>query len=159
MSKELTHIDEAGNARMVDVADKASTVREAVAEGIIYLSEEAYLAITEGRVKKGDVLAVAQLAGIQGAKRTADLVPLCHPIPIDGVSVDLEARDGVILATATVRTTWKTGVEMEAITAVMTALLTVYDMAKAIDKGMHIDGVRLVSKTGGRADYHAIETS
>lgn len=152
MADELTHIDPEGNARMVDVGDKEITAREAVAEGWIRLSPGAFAAITEGRVKKGDVLAVAQLAGIAAARRTPDLVPLCHPLPLTGVTVRLtpEAPDR-IRAWARVRCHWRTGVEMEALTAVSAALLTVYDMVKAIDKGPEIGPVRLLEKRGGRS--------
>ncbi|TNE84222.1 MAG: cyclic pyranopterin monophosphate synthase MoaC [Deltaproteobacteria bacterium] len=150
---ELTHTDDAGNARMVDVGDKQVTDREAVAEGVISLGPEALAAVVERRAKKGDVLAVAQLAGIQAAKRTSDLVPLCHPLPLTGVKVDLEVDEAasLIRVRARVRCTWRTGVEMEALTSVSAALLTVYDMLKAVDKGMEIGGVRLVSKRGGRS--------
>lgn len=150
---ELTHSDEAGNSRMVEVGDKSVTDREAVAEGSIILGPEALSAVLERRAKKGDVLVVAQLAGIQAAKRTSDLIPLCHPLPLTGVKVDLEVDESTsrILARARVRTTWRTGVEMEALTSVSAALLTVYDMLKAVDKGMAIQDVRLVSKRGGRS--------
>lgn len=149
----LTHLDAEGNPHMVDVGGKPSTHRRAVAEGYVHLSAAALQAITAGTVKKGDVLLIAQLAGIQGAKRTADLIPLCHPLPIDSVSVTLEPlpEDGRIRVEAAVRTCWRTGVEMEAITAVMTAAMTVYDMVKAIDRGMWIGGVRLLEKQGGRS--------
>ncbi|MCB9760170.1 MAG: cyclic pyranopterin monophosphate synthase MoaC [Alphaproteobacteria bacterium] len=148
----LTHLDPDGNARMVDVSDKDITAREAIAEGWIALSPAAFMAITEGRVKKGDVLAVAQLAGIAAAKRTPELVPLCHPIPLTGVKVMLEPCEGSrVRAWARVRSTWRTGVEMEALTCVTAALLTVYDMVKAIDKGPEIGPVRLIEKRGGRS--------
>jgi cyclic pyranopterin phosphate synthase len=147
----LTHIDPDGNPRMVDVSEKPDTNRVAVAEGRVTLSAEALAAITTGRVRKGDVLLVAQLAGIQAAGRAADLIPLCHPLPIDGVEVAVEPRDGAIHVQATVRTRWRTGVEMEALAAVTGACLTVYDMCKAIDRGMRIEGVRLLEKRGGRS--------
>jgi len=150
---DLTHIDEHGNARMVDVGDKPMTPRTAVAVGHITLGAEAHAAVAERRVKKGDVLAVAQLAGIQAAKRTSDLVPLCHPLPLDGVTVQLELKDDRVACTATVRTTWRTGVEMEALTCVSAALLTVYDMLKAVDKSLVIHGVQLVEKSGGRSGH------
>jgi cyclic pyranopterin phosphate synthase len=136
---------------MVDVGGKPSTQRRAVAEGYVHLSAEALQAITAGTVHKGNVLLIAQLAGIQGAKRTADLIPLCHPLPIDSVSVTLEPlpEDGMIRVEAAAQTCWRTGVEMEAITAVMTAALTVYDMVKSIDRSMSIGGVRLLEKHGG----------
>ena len=141
MADELTHIDREGNARMVDVGDKAITAREAVAEGWITLGAEAYSAITEGRVKKGDVLQIARLAGIQGAKRAAEMIPLCHPLPIDGVTVDVEPEPPTsVRIVARVTTRWRTGVEMEALTAVSAAALTVYDMVKAIDKAFAAAG-------------------
>ena len=145
----LTHLDATGAAQMVDVGGKDDTVREAVARGRIDLSEAASRAIRDGTVKKGDVLAVARVAGIMAAKRTSDLIPLCHPLPLDRVTVDLAIDAGGIVATATCRCTGRTGVEMEALTAVSVALLTIYDMAKAIDKGMTIRDIRLISKTGG----------
>ncbi len=149
---ELTHIDAEGNARMVEVGDKDVTDREAIAEGLIRLSEPAFVAITSGRVKKGDVLAIAQVAGIAAAKRTADLVPLCHPLPLTGVKVDVTAEaPNRVRVVARVRCTWRTGVEMEALTAVSAALLTVYDMVKAIDKGPVIGPVQLLEKRGGRS--------
>ena len=149
----FTHLDADGNPHMVDVGDKPITAREATAEGRVLVSPEAYAAIVEGRVKKGDVLTVARLAGIQGAKRTADLVPLCHPLPIDAVEVSVEARDGAVHVRSRVRTAWRTGVEMEALTAVSVACLTVYDMVKSVDKGMRIEGVRLLEKRGGRSGH------
>ncbi|ONF95031.1 cyclic pyranopterin monophosphate synthase MoaC [Sphingomonas jeddahensis] len=147
----LTHLDEAGAARMVDVGGKAETVREAVAEGRITMSAEAAGAIALGAVAKGDVLAVARVAGIMAAKRTSELIPLCHPLPLSKVSIDLSVEADGVSATATVATAGRTGVEMEALTAVSTALLTVYDMAKALDKRMEIGGVRLLRKTGGKS--------
>jgi cyclic pyranopterin phosphate synthase len=154
----LTHIDAEGSARMVDVSAKAETVRVATAEGRITMSAQAADAIRDGAVKKGDVLAVARVAGIMAAKRTADLIPLCHPLPISGVTLDLiVAADGVT-ATATVRTAHTTGVEMEALTAVTVALLTVYDMAKALDRTMEIGGVRLLAKSGGRSGDYRTES-
>lgn len=152
----LTHLDEAGAARMVDVAGKAVTGRRAVAEGRITMSREAAQAIRSGAVAKGDVLAVARVAGILAAKRTADLIPLCHPLPLTSVTIDLAVGEDGVTATATAATDAKTGVEMEALTAASVALLTIYDMAKALDKGMTITGVRLLSKTGGKSgDWHA----
>ena len=153
---KLTHLDDAGAARMVDVSAKATTAREAVAEGRIRMSAAAAAAIRDGAAAKGDVLAVARVAGIMAAKRTAELIPLCHPLPLSGVTLDLVVGAGDVTATASVRTTHTTGVEMEAMTAVSVALLTVYDMAKSLDKGMIIEGVRLLSKTGGKSgDWHA----
>jgi cyclic pyranopterin phosphate synthase len=150
---DLTHVDEAGDAHMVDVGDKAITRRVAVAEGRIRLSPEAFAAVAERRAAKGDVLATAQLAGIQGAKRTSDLIPLCHPLPLSGVDVvlDLDPAASAVVCRATARADWRTGVEMEALTAVSAALLTVYDMLKAVDRGMEIGGIRLVEKRGGRS--------
>ncbi len=147
----LTHLDEHGSARMVDVSAKAATRREAVAEGFIAIAGAALAAIRDQAVAKGDVLAVARVAGIMGAKRTADLIPLCHPLPIDAVTLDLAIEATGIRATATVATTHGTGVEMEALTAVSVALLTIYDMAKAMDRGMTISGIRLLRKSGGRS--------
>lgn len=147
----LTHLDDAGAAHMVDISAKPATRREAVAEGFIHIAQDALEAIEKQAVKKGDVLATARIAGIMAAKRTADLIPLCHPLPIDAVSVDLAIESTGIRATATVATTHGTGVEMEALTAVTTALLTIYDMAKAMDRAMRIDGVRLLRKSGGRS--------
>lgn len=148
----LTHFDAQGQAHMVDVSDKPETAREAVAEGVVIMAPET-LALAQGGAAKGDVMGVARLAGIMGAKRTADLIPLCHPLPITKVSVELAADPALpgIRVTATVRTAGKTGVEMEALTAVTTACLTVYDMLKAAQKDMRIEGIRLLSKTGGKS--------
>jgi cyclic pyranopterin phosphate synthase len=152
----LTHLDEAGAAHMVDVSGKAETAREAVATGRIDMSSEAARAIRDGTALKGDVLAVARVAGIMAAKQTAGLIPLCHPLPLTRVAIDLSVDDSGVIATATAATTARTGVEMEALTAVSVALLTVYDMAKAIDKAMVIGGVRLLTKTGGKSgDWNA----
>jgi len=148
---QLTHVDAAGAARMVDVGGKTPTAREAVATGRITMSAEAARAIAEGSAKKGDVIAVARVAGIMAAKRTSDLIPLCHPLPLTKITLDLDVDDIGVTATATVATDGKTGVEMEALTAVGVALLTVYDMAKAIDKAMEIDGIRLLEKRGGKS--------
>jgi len=147
----LTHLDSAGTARMVDVSDKAATARMAVAEGFIAIAPVALDAIRAGAVAKGDVLAVARVAGIMAAKRTAELIPLCHPLPLSGVELDLVIEATGIRATATVRTTHNTGVEMEALTAVSLALLTIYDMAKSLDRAMVIGTVRLRAKHGGRS--------
>jgi len=148
---DLTHLDAAGAAHMVDVSGKSVTAREAVATGRIDMSTEAVRAIRDGAAAKGDVLAVARVAGIMAAKRTSDLIPLCHPLPLTRVAIDLTIDDQGVVATATAATEGKTGVEMEALTAVSVALLTVYDMAKAIDKGMTIGGIRLMTKTGGKS--------
>ncbi len=158
MTGKLTHLDGTGAARMVDVGEKAATARTAVAEGHIRLSAQALAAIADGSAKKGDVLATARIAGIMAAKRTSDLIPLCHPLPLSSVSIDLALGEGRITATATARTTGQTGVEMEALTAVSVALLTLYDMAKALDRGMMIEGVRLLEKRGGKSgDWRAGE--
>ena len=146
MTHKLTHIDADGNAKMVDILQKPNSKRVAIAEGFIRLSPQSLQSIAMGNNKKGDVLSIAQLAGICGTKRTADLIPLCHPIPIDAVSVDLQMIEGGVAIRATVGTVWKTGVEMEALTAVTTAALTIYDMLKAIDKEMVIERIRLVEK-------------
>ena len=153
-----THLDEAGAARMVDVSAKGVTTREAVATGRITMSAEAATAIRDGAVAKGDVLAVARVAGIMAAKRTSELIPLCHPLPLTRAAVDLTVEDDGVVVTATVATAGQTGVEMEALTAVSTALLTIYDMAKAIDKGMTIEGVRLLAKRGGKSGDWSAET-
>ena len=149
----LTHFDAKGDAHMVDVSDKAVTSRIAVAENHIKMQRETYDIIIEGRAKKGDVLGVARLAGIMAAKQTATLIPLCHPLPISKVSVDLEPDASLpgFRITATVKTTGQTGVEMEALTAASVAALTVYDMAKAVDKGMEISGLHVVLKDGGKS--------
>ena len=152
----LTHLDEAGAARMVDVSAKAETRREATATGRIAMAADALDAIRQGLSMKGDVIATARIAGIMAAKRTADLIPLCHPIPIAKVSLDIAVEDRGVTVTATVATTGQTGVEMEALTACSVALLTIYDMAKALDRAMVIEGVRLLAKSGGRSgDWRA----
>jgi len=147
----LTHLDATGAAHMVDVGAKPITTREAIATGRITITPEAATAIREGSVKKGDVLATARIAGIMAAKKTAELIPLCHPLPLTRVAIDLTQDETGITATATAATDAKTGVEMEALTAVTVTLLTIYDMAKAIDKGMTIGDIRLLSKTGGKS--------
>ena len=158
-SPGLTHIDEQGRARMVDVGHKPETEREAVARGAVSMQEETLALIKGGNVEKGDVLSVARLAGIMAAKRTAELIPLCHPLPLDSVDVDLELNESSseVRITATARTTAKTGVEMEALTAVSVAALTIYDMCKAVDRGMRIEGVRLVQKRGGQSGEIVLE--
>jgi cyclic pyranopterin monophosphate synthase len=153
MPSPLTHFDEKGDAHMVDVSGKAVTDRVAVAEGRVVMAAETLALVTEGRAKKGDVLGVARLAGIMGAKKTADLIPLCHPLPITKVALNLEVDatlPGVVVR-ATVKTGGQTGVEMEALTAVTIACLTIYDMLKAAEKGMRIEGVRLLMKDGGKS--------
>ncbi|MDE2836952.1 MAG: cyclic pyranopterin monophosphate synthase MoaC [Chloroflexota bacterium] len=156
----LTHIDPHGNARMVDVGGKPDSVRTAVAAGAIAMRPDTLSLIVEGRAEKGDVFTVARIAGINAAKHTWELIPLAHQVPLSHVSVDFEAEPGTdvarVLIRAQARTTAKTGVEMEALTAVSAAALTVYDMCKAVDRGMTIEGVRLVEKTGGtHGDYRA----
>jgi cyclic pyranopterin phosphate synthase len=146
---ELSHIDERGQARMVDVAGKDVTVRSARATGLVHTT--AASAIAEGTVAKGDVLATARIAGIMAAKRTPDLIPMCHPIAVHGVSVDLEVGVDQVRVTAEVRTADRTGVEMEALTAVTVACLTVVDMTKAVDPAATIDGVQVLTKTGGKS--------
>ena len=154
----LTHLDTQGTARMVDVGYKADTERIAVAGGRVLVNPETFAAIRDGLVKKGDVLTVARIAGIMAAKRTSELIPLCHPIPLTHIDVDLEldATASAVNIRATARTTGKTGVEMEALTAVSVAALTVYDMAKALDREMRIEGIHLLEKRGGKSgDYRA----
>ena len=149
----LSHFDAEGHAHMVDVGDKSVTDRIAVAEGLVRMTAETLAFITEGRAKKGDVLGVARLAGIMAAKQTAALIPLCHPLPLTSVALDLTPDPSLpgIRITATVKTSGVTGVEMEALTAVSVACLTVYDMLKAVQKSMQIDGIRLILKDGGKS--------
>lgn len=159
--KDFTHFNEQGRAKMVDVGEKPVTTRTAVAAGRVLVNEETFALIRSGGMKKGDVLTVAQVAGIMGAKRTPDLIPMCHPIPIGGINLELrldEARHSVEI-TAAVSCDGRTGVEMEALTAVSTAALTVYDMCKAVQKDMVISDIRLLSKTGGvHGDFRREET-
>ncbi len=147
----LTHLDSQGKARMVDVGGKEQTQRLAIADGRIRMSAAALEAIRDGAVPKGDVLAAARIAGIMAAKKTAELIPLCHPLALDAVAVELSVEADAVRATATASLTGRTGVEMEALTAVSVALLTIYDMAKAIDKGMTIEGIHLIEKRGGKS--------
>lgn len=151
--QRLTHQDERGRPRMVDVGDKDRTRRTAVAEGVLRMAAPTLRRLEEGRTPKGDPLVVAQIAGIQAAKRTAELIPLCHPLPLTSVDVELAADPEVpgVRALARARVVGRTGVEMEALTAVSTALLTVYDMLKAVDRKMRIDGVRVLEKSGGQS--------
>jgi cyclic pyranopterin phosphate synthase len=152
----LSHIDDAGRARMVDVSPKDETMRVAVARGRVLMQQETLRLLLRGEIAKGNVLTTAQVAGIMAAKHTHELIPMCHPLLLTGIDVDLTPDEGAnsVEITATVRTTGKTGVEMEALTAVTVAGLTVYDMCKAVDKGMRIDSVRLVRKSGGKSgDY------
>jgi cyclic pyranopterin phosphate synthase len=153
MSAQLSHLDDSGKARMVDVGDKPDTERVAVARGEVVMRPDTLALIQAGALKKGDVLTVAQLAGVMAAKRTADLIPLCHPLQLSHIAVELELDEALpgVQITATVRTQGKTGVEMEALTAVSVAALTVYDMAKAAEKTLRIQNIRLVEKRGGRS--------
>ncbi|MBC8335333.1 MAG: cyclic pyranopterin monophosphate synthase MoaC [Anaerolineales bacterium] len=148
---KLTHLDDAGKAHMVDVGAKPDTERVAVARGEIHMKQATFDLIAAGEMKKGDVLTVAQIAGINGAKQTSGLIPLCHPLPLTHISVELDLDESLpgVQITATTRTRGKTGVEMEALTAVSIAALTIYDMAKAAEKTMHIENIRLVEKHGG----------
>ncbi len=156
----LSHVDAGGAARMVDVGDKPLTVRRAVAEARVRLSDALAEAIRSNQLQKGNLLEVARLAGIQAAKRTDELIPLCHSLPLDAVDVRVELEPGGVRLVGEARTTWKTGVEMEALTAVTVAALTVIDMGKAVDKAMVIEQIRLVEKTGGRSgDVHASDES
>ena len=153
MPEKLTHLDASGRARMVDVGQKADTERIAIAKGEVVMRADTLALIRAGTLKKGDVLAVAQVAGVMAAKRTSELIPLCHPLPLTQVTVDLDLDDGLpgVRITVLARTVAKTGVEMEALTAVSVAALTVYDMAKAAEKTMRIQNIRLVEKHGGRS--------
>jgi cyclic pyranopterin phosphate synthase len=158
-AERLTHLDEQGRANMVDVGWKPTTDREAVARGHVSILPETMRLVREGLMKKGDVLTIAQLAGIMGAKRTSELIPLCHPLPLNKVDVELslDEAESRVNITATASTSAKTGVEMEALTAVSVAALTIYDMCKAVDRGMRIEGIRLVSKRGGQSGDITLE--
>jgi cyclic pyranopterin phosphate synthase len=156
--ERLTHLDESGSARMVDVGAKPDTERMAAAGGSVYMQPETLRLIREGALKKGDVLTIARLAGIMGAKKTSDLIPLCHPLPLTHIDLELTLDEGksAVHITATARTLGKTGVEMEALTAVTIAALTIYDMAKAVDRAMRLSDIRLLEKHGGQhGDYKA----
>ncbi len=158
---ELSHFDASGRAHMVDVSQKAETLRTATATGRVLMQPETLRRVVEGTASKGDVLGVARIAAIQGAKRTAELIPLCHPLPLPRVSVDItidEARCAVD-CTATAETLGRTGVEMEALTAVSVGLLTIYDMCKAVDRGMRFEGIRLLEKKGGKSGHWTAEPS
>ncbi|MBE6007767.1 MAG: cyclic pyranopterin monophosphate synthase MoaC [Lachnospiraceae bacterium] len=158
MDNKLSHINEQGHARMVNVTEKAQTVRTAIAKGEIYMAPETLDLIQQGGMPKGDVIAVAQVAGIMAAKKTGDLIPMCHPINLTGVdlSFDIDTEKSRIVITSTVSCKGETGVEMEALTAVSAAALTIYDMCKAVQKDMHIEGIKLLKKTGGKSgDYIA----
>jgi len=156
---ELSHLDEKGAARMVDVSQKPPTVREAIAAGEVWMQPETMALVQSGGVPKGDVLAVARVAGIQAAKRTPDLIPLCHPLPITSAEVDFsfDEEHSAVRIVARVRCTGVTGVEMEALTAVSVAALTIYDMCKAVDRGMRIQNVRLIRKSGGKSGEIVLE--
>ncbi len=157
-TQKLTHIGAAGEAHMVDVGDKSDTVRTAIAEGFVRMKPETLVLIREGNAKKGDVIGTARLAGIMAAKQTSNLIPLCHPLMLTKVSVDISEDSALpgLRVQATVKLSGKTGVEMEALTAVSIACLTIYDMAKAADKGMEIGSIRLLEKSGGKSgDYKA----
>jgi cyclic pyranopterin phosphate synthase len=155
---DLTHLDERGRARMVDVSEKAETVRIATARGRVLMRPTTLDLIRTGGVKKGDVLAIAQVAGVMGAKKTSELIPLCHPLALTSVTVDFTPSERGLEATATAALEGRTGVEMEAMTAVSVALLTIYDMGKALDKAMVIGDIRLIEKTGGKSgDWRAAE--
>lgn len=157
---KLTHLDEQGAARMVDVGGKAETARSAIAAGRIRMQTSTLAAVRDGSGPKGDVLAAARIAGIMAAKKTGELIPLCHPLALDSVTVDFTFEDSAISVSARASLTGKTGVEMEALTAASIALLTIYDMAKALEKGMVIEHVRLISKTGGKSgDWQAPDTA
>ena len=160
MEQRLTHLDENGRADMVDVGSKPDSERIAVATGQVKMLPETLALIEQGALKKGDVLTVARIAGIMAAKRTSELIPLCHPIPLNKISVDITLKKelSIVEITATARTNGKTGVEMEALTAVSVAALTIYDMAKSVDRGMKIEGIRLLEKRGGiHGDYVAVD--
>ncbi len=161
LDRRLTHQDRAGRARMVDVGSKGVTARRAVAEGRIRMEATTLAALEEGRTPKGDPLLVAQVAAIQAAKRTWELIPLCHPLPLSSVEVELEADRALpgVRVEARTQVVGRTGVEMEALTAVSVALLTVYDMLKAVDRNMRIDGIRLLEKSGGRSGEWAADLS
>ncbi|MGB7254248.1 MAG: cyclic pyranopterin monophosphate synthase MoaC [Xanthobacteraceae bacterium] len=155
-AKKLTHLTTSGEARMVDVAAKSVTEREAVAEGRVIMQPKTLAIVRQGDAKKGDVLGAARIAGILAAKRTHELIPLCHPLPISKLEVELEpdAKLPGVVVTARVKVSGKTGVEMEALTAVSVACLTVYDMVKAVERGMRIEGIRLIEKRGGRSGHY-----
>lgn len=156
MTGKLTHFDDAGAAHMVDVSGKDTTARIAVALGFVRMNAATLDLVRQGTAKKGDVLGTARLAGIMAAKRCADLIPLCHPLPLTHVSLDLQAQDGGVAVTATCKTTGQTGVEMEALTAVSIACLTIYDMLKAVQKDMVIEGIQVALKEGGKSGRYAL---
>ena len=151
---ELTHFNNEGHARMVDVTEKEVTCREAIAEGVVYMSEQTIQAIVDGNIKKGDVLSVAQVAGIMAAKKTSDIIPMCHPLMLTSVDISFNVKKTEIGIRATVKCKGETGVEMEALTAVSTAALTIYDMCKAIQKDMIIGDIKLLEKIGGKSGHY-----
>ena len=156
---KLTHLTRRGEARMVDVSDKDTTTRVAVAEGRVVMAKKTLALVRQGNAKKGDVLGAARIAGIQAAKRTHELIPLCHPLAISQIAVDVapDAKLPGVIVTARVKVAGKTGVEMEALTAVAVACLTIYDMVKAVERGMRIEGIRLIEKRGGRSGHYRAE--
>ena len=157
--KKLSHMDESGRPRMVDVGGKADTVRQAIVKGIVRMQPATFQMIKQGGTAKGDVLSVAQLAGTMAAKRTPELIPLCHPILLENIDIEFspDEKTSTIEITTTVKSSGKTGVEMEAMTATAVAALTIYDMCKAVDRGMKIDNIRLVKKSGGKSDQIELE--
>ncbi|MBZ0292868.1 MAG: cyclic pyranopterin monophosphate synthase MoaC [Anaerolineae bacterium] len=159
MSEPLTHLDQEGTARMVDVGIKPDSEREATAGGSVYMQPETLRLIREGAIKKGDVLTVARIAGVMAAKRTSELIPLCHPVPLTHIDIELALDEdaSAVRITATARTVGKTGVEMEALTAVSAAALTIYDMAKAVDRAMRLSDIRLLAKRGGQHGDYVVE--
>ncbi|HKC32972.1 MAG TPA: cyclic pyranopterin monophosphate synthase MoaC [Xanthobacteraceae bacterium] len=156
MTRKLTHIGAGGEARMVDVSDKTVTARVAVAQGRVLMSQKTLALVLSGNAKKGDVLGAARIAGIMAAKRTHELIPLCHPLPVSKVELDIAPtqKPPALIVRATVKVTGRTGVEMEALTAVAVACLTIYDMVKAVERGMRIDGIHLVEKRGGKSGHY-----
>jgi cyclic pyranopterin phosphate synthase len=156
MAKRLTHLSARGEARMVDVSDKAPTERTAIAEGRVRMAPKTLALVRKGNAKKGDVLGAARLAGIMAAKRTHELIPLCHPLALSEIAVDLVPGRGGVTVRATVKVTGKTGVEMEALTAVSVACLTIYDMVKAVERGMRIENIHLVEKRGGKSGIYRV---
>ncbi len=161
MAERLTHLDESGRARMVDVSDKPVTAREAIARGRVRMAAETFRRAIAGDAPKGDIRAVAEIAGVMAGKRTAELIPMCHPLPLSSIKVEVapDAGNNAFVVTARAKTTGQTGVEMEALTAVSVACLTIYDMLKAIDRGMVVDGIALLAKRGGAGgDYERVAT-
>ena len=159
MSTKLTHFDKEGRSRMVDVTEKKITVRQAIAKGNVYMNRETFDMIMDRKISKGDVLGVAQTAGIMGAKKTSELIPMCHPLNITSVEISfkLDKKDAKIEITGRVKLSGKTGVEMEALTAVSVAAITIYDMCKAVDKGMKITDIKLIEKSGGKSGTYVRE--